>query len=110
MSEVSVSSSTNSASHPESDARGVTAAKYLVAFIFLINVCFSLYMAVQFFVPKAYGNGLHAIYSTVVLATTVLLGFSTHRLWTGNIRGGTYLFFGALAVSFVGNLLAQLFA
>ncbi|PAY18201.1 hypothetical protein CKO51_17530 [Rhodopirellula sp. SM50] len=88
----------------------MSAAKYLVAFIFSINVCFTVYMAVQFFIPKAYGNGLHAVGSTIVLATTMLLGLSTRRLWTGDSKQGAYLFFAALAVSFIGNLVAQLFA
>lgn len=108
MSDASVSKSTDSVSRVESNERGVGAAKYLVAFIFAINVCFGVYMATQFFAPKAYGNGLHAIYSAVVLVTTILLGLSTHRLWTELPRQGVGWFFAALAVSFFGNTVTQL--
>ena len=109
MSDVSASTTIESASSEEPRSRGEVAAKYLVAFIFVINASFVVYMVVQFFLPKAYGNGLHAIYTTVVFATTLLLGLSTRYLWAGKTRWGTFAFFGALAVSFIGNLVSQLF-
>ncbi|MCO8123221.1 hypothetical protein NHH03_15845 [Stieleria sp. TO1_6] len=110
MSDTTVSTTTASVSSERRTARGATAAKYLVAFIFLINVCFAAYMVVQFFVPKTYGNGLHTIYTTVVFGTALFLGFAAHRLWTGHTKQGTYLFFAAVAVSFIGNLISSLFA
>ena len=109
MSGVSTSTTTESAPVLEPRGRGEVTAKFLVTFVFLINVCFAVYLFVQFFVPKVYGNGLHAIYMAVVLATTFLLGLSTRFLWSGNARRGVYAFFGALAVSFIGNAVLQLF-
>ena len=109
MIEDSASTTTDSVAREEPNERGAIAAKYLVSLIFLINACFAVYMVMQFFVPKTYGNGLHAIYVTIVFATVVLLGLSTRRLWTEHTREGTYLFFVALAVSFVGNFALELF-
>jgi ABC-type transport system involved in multi-copper enzyme maturation permease subunit len=107
MSDLSASTTIDPVSREEPRQRGEIAAKYLVTFVFLINVCFTVYMITQFFTPKTYGNGLHAIYTTVVFATVLLLGLSTRSLWTGNTRRGVYAFFGAIAVSFIGNLVSQ---
>ena len=110
MSNGSATTSPDSVSQEARAGRAVNLAKYLVAFILLINVCFAIYMVGQFFVPKTYGNGLHAIYTTIVFATTVLLGLSAHRLWNGDTKQGTSWFFAAIAISFVGNLVSALFA
>ncbi|MCA9137944.1 MAG: hypothetical protein KDB00_14330 [Planctomycetales bacterium] len=109
MSDVSASAAIESDSAGESVSRGEVVAKYLVAFILLINVCFAIYLVTQFFVTKPYGNGLHAVYLAIVLATTFVLGFSTSCFWTGKTRRGTYAFFAAIAVSFAGSLVASLF-
>ncbi len=110
MTDISASTATDSVAREEPTERGAIAAKYLVAFFFVINVCIAVYMVTQFFVPKTYGNGLHAIYVTIVLTTTALLGLATGRLWTGRTREGTYLFFISLAVSLIGNLGFELLA
>ena len=110
MSDASPSTTLENVSPVVPGKRGEAAAKYLVAFILAINVCFSIYMVVQFFVAKPYGNGLHAGYSAIVLATMILLAVSTRGLWRGDTRMGACAFFAAIAVSMVGNLVASLFA
>lgn len=92
------------------DNRSVSAAKHLVTFVFSLNVCFAVYLVTQFFAPKPYSNELHAVYTLIVLATTALLGLSTRRLWGGEAKQGAYLFFNAIAVSFVGNIVSELLA
>ena len=110
MPDAFISTSTESAFKPAPNDLSVRAAKSLVTFIFGINVLFSIYMVTQFFVSKPHGNGLHALYLIVVLATTMLLGVSTRRFWSGATNQGTHLFFGALFISFLGNLVAQYFS
>ncbi len=110
MSEATVPAASDGSHRGAVSGRGETAAKYLVAFVFAINVCFAFYMVTQFFADKPYGNGLHAAYTAIVLSATLLLGLSARQLWIGSARRGSILFFAAIAVSFVGNLITQVFA
>ncbi len=110
VTDVSASATTDSLSREEPSERGEIAAKYLVAFFFSTNACFAVYIFTQYFVWKTHSNGLHTIYMTIVFTTTVLLALSTRGLWTERAREGTYLFFVALAVSFIGNMASELHA
>ena len=86
------------------------AATFLVTFIFAVNVAFVIYMLAQFVFPKPYSTTLHAGYTVMVLAATILLGLSTRYFWMRCSRQGCYAFFAAIGISFVLNLIAGLFA